>query len=735
MRDIATTRREFLKGTAAIVVSFSIDRHQTVRAEDEPSSKSVSTEQVDGFIGINRKGEVTLYAGKVDLGTGVRTALAQIVAEELDVPFSAVMVIQGDTALTPDQGVTSGSLSIQNGGSQIRQAGATARQALLSMAAKKLKVEPGDLSVSDGQITSKATHRSVSYGALIGGKNFSLKVDKAAAVKDPSHFKIVGRSIPRVDIPGKVTGQFTYMQDFRLPGMLHGRVIRPPGIGATLQSIDEDSVKDVPGLIRVVRLANFVGVIAETEWGAIRASRRLKVNWSPWEGLPDENALWEYVRGTKIVKEDVTSDVGQVTAALPQGATRLRATYDFAIHTHGSIGPSCSVVEFKDGALTCWSASQGTHALRKQLAAMLSMPEGQVRCIYIDGAGCYGRNGHEDAAGDAALLSRAVGRPVRVQWMREDEHGWDPKGPPTLIDLDAALDAKGNIISWSSAFFLPQGAATPVALVAATLASLPHEMNIGPGGILNDTGIPYAVPNMRTVARRLETTPLRPAWIRAPGRMQNTFANESFLDELAAAAGADPLEFRQRHLKDPRGAEVLERLASVATWERAPVKPPARDARIATGRGLAFVKYELVRTYVGVVADVEIDRVTGVIRIKRFFVVQDCGQIINPDGVKNQIEGNIVQTVSRTLMEQVTFNRARVTSLDWTSYRIIGFPEVPEVVIDLIDRPHETPWGSGEPSASVVPAAISNAIFAATGVRLRSVPFTPDKVRAAMVRS
>jgi nicotinate dehydrogenase subunit B len=517
--------------------------------------------------------------------------------------------------------------------------------------------------------------------------------------------------------------------------MLHGRVVRPPAIGATLQSIDEDSVNDIPGLIRVVRIGNFVGVIAETEWGAIRASRRLKVNWSPWEGLPDQSALWEYVRGTKIVKEDVTSDVGQVTAALPRGATRLRATYDFAIHTHGSIGPSCSVVEFKNGALTCWSASQATHALRKQLAAMLSMPEEQVRCIYIDGSGCYGRNGHEDAAGDAALLSRAVGRPVRVQWMREDEHGWDPKGPPTLIDLDAALDAKGNLITWSSAFFLPQGAATPVALVAATLASLPHEMNIGPGGILNDTAIPYAVPNMRTVAHRLETTPLRPAWVRAPGRMQNTFANESFLDELATAAGADPLEFRLRHLKDPRGAEVLERLASVAMWERAAAKPHDHSARIATGRGVAFVKYELVRTYVGVVADVEIDRATGEIRVKRFFVVQDCGQIINPDGVKNQIEGNIVQTVSRTLMEQVTFNRARVTSLDWGSYRIIGFPEVPDVVIDLIDRPHEKPWGSGEPSASVVPAAISNAVFAATGRRLRSVPFTPDKVKASMVRS
>jgi CO/xanthine dehydrogenase Mo-binding subunit len=735
MRDVATTRREFLKGTAALVVSFSIDKHQTAGAQAGASPKSISTEQVDGFIGINTKGEVTVFAGKVDLGTGVRTALAQIAAEELDVPFAAVTVIQGDTALTPDQGMTSGSFSIQNGGSQIRQAAATAREALLSMAARKLKVEPGDLAVSDGTITSNATHRSVSYGTLIGGKNFSLKVDKAAAVKDPSHFKIVGRSIPRVDIPGKVTGQFIYMQDFRLPGMLHGRVIRPSGIGATLQSIEEDSVSDIPGLIRVVHIGNFVGVIAETEWGAVQASRRLKVNWSPWEGLPDQSSLWENVRATKVLKEDVTSDVGAVTAALPRGATRLRATYDFAIQTHGSIGPSCSVVEFKDGALTCWSASQATHALRKQLAAMFSMPEERVRCIYIDGSGCYGRNGHEDAAGDAALLARAVGRPVRVQWMREDEHGWDPKGPPTLIDLDAALDANGNLIAWTSAFFLPVGAATPVALVAATLANLPREMDIGPGGILNDTAIPYTVPNVRTVARRLETTPLRPAWIRAPGRMQNTFANESFLDELATAAGADPLEFRLRHLKDARGAELLERLAAVATWERAGTKPRDHSARIATGRGLAFVKYELVRTYVGVVADVEIDRTTGEIRVKRFFVVQDCGQIINPDGVKNQIEGNIVQTVSRTLMEQVRFNRSRVTSLDWGSYRIIGFPEVPDVVIDLIDRPREKPWGSGEPSASVVPAAISNAIFAATGVRLRSVPFTPDKVKSAMARS
>jgi nicotinate dehydrogenase subunit B len=735
MRDIAANRREFLKGTAALIVSFSIDGHRTALAQGQMSEKSVSTEQVDGFIGIDAAGEVTLYSGKVDLGTGLRTAVAQIVAEELDVTFAAVTVIQGDTALTPDQGTTSGSFSIQNGGPQIRQAAATARQALLHMAAKKFKVEPSILSVAEGKITSKSSHQSISYGALIGGKSFSLDVDKTVTLKDPANFKIVGRSVPRVDIPGKVTGQFTYMQDFRLPGMLHGRVVRPPAIGATLQSIDEDSVSALPGSVRVVRIGNFVGVVAETEWGAIRASRQLKVRWASWEGLPEQSALWDYVRDTKIVKEDVTSDVGAVAFALAQGSTRLRASYDFAIHTHGSIGPSCSVVEFNDGTLTCWSASQATHALRKQLAAMLAMSEKNVRCIYIDGSGCYGRNGHEDAAADAALLSRAVGQPVRVQWMREDEHGWDPKGPPTLVDLDAALDATGNLTAWSSEFFHPLGIASPVALAGAILAGLPHEMNMGPGGIIGNTAIPYTVPNARTVAHRLETTPLKPAWIRTPGRMQNTFANESFLDELAIAAGADPLEFRRRHLKDARGLELLDRLALLAKWERTSPKQRNYDGPIATGRGMAYVKYELVRTYVGAVADVEVDRATGEIHVKRFFVAQDCGQIINPDGVRNQIEGNVVQTVSRTLMEQVTFNRSRVTSLDWGSYRIIGFPEVPDVVIDLIDRPHEKPWGSGEPSASVVPAAVSNAVFAATGVRLRSVPFTPDKVKAALVRS
>lgn len=732
--NIQTHRRNFLKGTGALIVSFSIPAMRPASAQGASAAKTVSPDEVDGFLRIGHDGAVTLYSGKVDLGTGVRTAMTQIVAEELDVPLNAVTVIEGDTALTPDQGTSSGSNSIQFGGVQIRQAAATARQALLQQAAAALQADAGDLTIVDGVVTSKSSGKSVKFGELIGEKAFALKIDKAVKPKDPAAYKVVGKPVVRLDIPDKVTAKFTYMQDFRLPGMLHGRVVRPPAIGATLTSVDEKSVSDIPGFVKVVRVGNFVGVVAESEWGAIRAADQLKAEWSKWEGLPEQAALWDHVRNTKVAKDEVTSSVGDTAAALGQGVKRLKATYDFAIHTHGSIGPSCAVVDIKDGELTCWTASQATHNLRKQLAAMLSMPADKIRCVYIDGSGCYGRNGHEDAAADAALMARDVGRPVRVQWMRADEHGWDPKGPPTLVDLEAALDASGNIVAWSSNFFHPQGVSGTVELVGADLASLPHENYLAPGGVTGNSALGYTLPNVKTVAHRLETTPFKPSWIRTPGRLQNTFANEAFFDELAAAAGVDPLEYRLRYLKDPRGIELLDRLAKLAKWDKSAPKQ-ASSGDVVSGRGLSYVKYELVRTYVGAVADVEVNKTSGAIKVKRIFVVQDCGQIINPDGVKNQIEGNMVQTLSRTLMEQVTFDRSHVTSLDWGSYPIITFPDVPEVFIDLIDRPNEKPWGAGEPSASIVPSAVSNAVFDAVGARLRSVPFLPEKVKTAMRRA
>ncbi len=659
------SRRDLLKQTGALVVAFSLAGSRVAAiAQELPAAKSVALDQVDSFLAIDKDGRVTLYAGKVELGTGVRTGLAQIVADELDVAMASINVVQGDTALTPDQGATYGSQSIQIGGVQIRQAAATARSALLDEAATHLSAAKPDLVVIDGRISAKSGGNAVTYGELIGGKQFALSVDPAAPVKDPAHYKVVGKPIARLDIPGKLTGQFTYMQDFRVPGMLHGRTVRPPAIGAKLASVDESSVMNIPGFVKVVRDGDFLGVVAQSEWSAVRAAREIKATWSKSETLPDQNKIWEHVRTTKIVKDDVTSNIGDTTTAMAADGRKLKATYDFAIHTHGSIGPSCAITEFKDGKLISWSASQATHNLRKQLAQMFSMPLDDVRCIYVDGSGCYGRNGHEDAAADSAILAKAVGKPVRVQWSRADEHGWDPKGPPTLIDLRANLDASGNVMAWESEFFIPQGAAGMVDLVAATLADKPADHVLSPGGIIGDSAIGYKFPNIKTVCHRLETTPLRPAWIRTPGRMQNTFANECFIDEIAAATNADPLEFRVKHTDpaDKRGLEVLDRVAKLAKWDPRPSPQKDISGNIARGRGVSYVKYELVRTYIGAVAEVEVNRSTGDIRVTKFYVVHDCGQIINPNGVRAQIEGNVIQTVSRTLKEQVTYDRSMVTS-------------------------------------------------------------------------
>jgi nicotinate dehydrogenase subunit B len=726
------SRRDFLKASGSLVVTFSLASlpQQSALAQGA-AAKTVSLEQVDAFLEIGADGDVTCYSGKVDLGTGVRTAIAQIVADELDVPFGKVAVVQGDTTLTPDQGPTYGSLSIQVGGMQVRQAAATARAALVREAAKRLNLAEETLATQDGAVVAQPGSQRISYGALVGGKAFELKLDPKAPLKDPATYRVVGQSVPRLDIPAKVTGEFTYMQDFAVPGMLHARVIRPAGMRADLLSYDDSGAKQIKGFGQTVRQGNFLAVVADTEWAAIQASRALKAEWSKWDGLPDKTELWEYVRSTKINHSDVLQTVGNTADASQAAPKKLSATYDFAIHTHGSIGPSCAVAQWNDGKLTCWTASQATHLLRKQLAQMFAAPPEDIRCIYIDGSGCYGRNGHEDAAADAALIAKATGRTVRVQWMRADEHGWDPKGPPTLLDYRAAIDDSGNIVAWESEVFIPDAPKTiQVALVAAELAALPTDTS-HPGNIQQALAIPYTFPNIKVTAHRLAQTPFRPSWIRTPGRMQNTFGNETFLDELARAAGADPIAFRIRYLNDARGVELLQRLSQAAHWQ--PAKPrSASRGDIVSGRGVAFVKYELVRTYVGVVADVEVSKATGQIRATRFTVAHDCGQIINPDGLRNQIEGNVIQTVSRTLIEDLQFDRSTVTSLDWASYPILTFPDVPDVVIELIDRPKEKPWGAGEPTAAVVPAAISNAVFDAIGIRLRSVPFVPHKVLAGL---
>ena len=621
--SLTQSRRDLLKSGGALIVSFSLPGQTgEALAQAAPAKKPVALTEVDSFLAIDSKGAVTVYSGKVDLGTGVETALAQMVAEELDVPLRAVKIVQGDTALTPDQGPTFGSLSIQIGGVQIRNAAAMAKSALVELAAKRLGVKPEDLKVAEGIASSGTKH--VSYGDLIGGKTFSLSVDhqKPPATKDPRDYKIVGKTVSRLDIADKMTGKFTYMHDFSVPGMLHGRVVRPPAIGAKLESVDESSVKNIAGIVKIVREGNFLGVVASDEWDAIKAAQQLKATWSKWEGLPEQDKLFEHVRSSKVAKDEVTGNVGDTLEAMRKGGIKkLSATYDFAIHTHGSIGPSCAVAEFRDGKLTSWSASQATHTLRKQLAKMFELPVEDVRCIYVEGSGCYGRNGHEDAAADAALLAKSVGRPVRAQWSRADEHGWDPKGPPTLIDLRAGMDGTGTVIAWDSEFFIPQQ--TPnaffVPLIAATLSEKPADDSIAPGNIFQNSNIPYKFANVRTVCHRLETTPLRPSWIRTPGRMQNTFANECFLDELAAAAGVDPIEFRLKYLdpNDKRGIEVLDRVAKLAKWDKRPSPKGGQSGDLVKGRGVSYCKYELVRTYIAAVAEVEVKRSTGEIRNTR----------------------------------------------------------------------------------------------------------------------
>ena len=736
---VPLSRRAMLRAGGALAVGFTL--RVPAQAADESSAgraargRVVSADEVDGFIVIDGQGGVTLYSGKVELGTGALTALTQMAAEELSLPFERLTPVQGDTLLTPDQRPTYASLSVQQGGMQIRRAAATAREALLERAARQLGTTKAALRAQGGRVVPVAGGgEGLSYAELVAGASLSLPVDPAAPLKDPRDYTVVGKPVPRLDIPSKIFGRFDFVHDVRVPGMLHARMVHPASAGASLEAFDDTPCKRIPGYLRTVRKGDFLAVVATDEWAAVRASTAIVARWSAWAGLPDEARLVEYQRGAKVDRDQVLQAHGGTPIGAAVAGRQLRASYDFPLNTHGSIGPSCAVADFKDGQLTVWTPSQASHLLQKQLAAMLGLATGKVRCIYVEGAGCYGRNGSDDCSSEAALIAMQINRPVRLQWMRADEHGWDPKGPPTLLDYRATLDAEGRIAAWDADIYLPERPMrrSGATLLGAVLAGLPRygsdEGIYDPG-----LGIPYTLPDNRLTAHWLVDTPLPAAWIRAPGRMQNTFGTESFLDEIAAATGTDPFELRMRHLSDPRGRELMERLRSFARWEPRASRP--RDpGELARGRGISYAKYELVRTYVGVVADVEVHRPTGAIRVLRVAVVHDCGQIINPDGLRNQIEGNVVQTVSRTLIEQLRFSRSAVTSLDWASYPILTFPGVPEVAVDLIDRPTEVPWGAGEPTTSVIPSAIANAVFDATGVRLRSVPFRPAVVLAALAQ-
>ena len=737
MGEMAIARRQFLQAGGALAVGFVLAPSATALAQQLPAAgKSIAGDAVDSFLVIARDGRVTLYTGVVDLGTGARVANRQIVAEELDVPFARVDVVEGDTALTPDQGTTGGSRGIVFSAMQIRQAAATARQALLAMAAKSLNAAPGELTVADGVVIAR-DGKSVLYGELVAGGHFDLKIDKDAPLKDPGQYKFVGHAVQRPDLPAKMTGRHTYVQDFRTPGMLHARVIRPRAIGATLAEVDEASIAGIPGA-RVVRIANFLAVVAEREWNAIRAGRALRVRWTGGGGLPGSDRVHATLRNEAVERDEQLIKQGDSRAALGAAASaqRFAASYEWPAQSHASMGPSCAVADVKDGQVTVWSATQGPHNLRKVLARGLAVPEEKVRVVYLDGAGCYGMNGHDDAAADAALLSRALARPVRVQWSREDEHGWDPKGPPQLLDLRGALDANGNIAGWESEAFLPIN--TPNlsnrAMLGFVAAGIAQPQGQSVAQVQGNVYPPYAVGSLTGTVHWLKSTPLRPSNLRAPGKLGNCFGVECFMDEMAVAAKRDPLEFRLAHLKDEVAISIMKKLGERMDWKsRASPNPASGNGNIAIGRGLAYVHYKHVDNRIGLGIDVAVNRNTGKVRVTRVVCIYEAGLTINPDAVRAQVEGNILQAVSRTLHEEVLFDQAGVTSTDWASYPILTFPDAPAIDIELLGTVRDKPLGAGEAASAPVPAAIGNAVFDAIGARMRKVPLTEARVRAALV--
>jgi CO/xanthine dehydrogenase Mo-binding subunit len=747
------SRRQFLKSSSALVIGFNIlSPAEKVFAQFATlPSGDIDPTSLDSWLAITPDGLVTFYTSKVELGTGTITALAQIVAEELDVPVERIKMDSGDTSRTIEQGSTVGSRTIERAGPQVRQAAAAARQELLKLAAARLGVPESKLDVTNGVVSVIGDPaKRVTYGQIIGGKRFNtkitatgtgwdMKVAPEVKAKDPKSYKIIGQSVKRVEIPAKVTGEHTYIHDVRVPGMLHGRVVRPPVINTEPVSIDRESVRGIPGVVMVMREGKFIGVIAETEWAAIKAARALKVTWSkPTSKVPESaEAVFNYLKNTKPARSLKPVDKGNVAAALVEGKKNYQGTYRWPFQMHGMIGPSCAIADVKGDKATIWSGPQGPFRTRSTVARLLGLKEQNVRLIYHEASGSYGRMSTDDCAEDAALMSRAVGAPVRVQWSRQDEHGWEPKGPAQLDEIRAAVDGNGNIIAWD---FADYGQPWTASGSTPLLASLQVGMTPNNPGGSNGTqsgGEFYAIANQMIACHHInwhfpEPIPLRTSNLRAPGDIARCFASESFIDEIAADSKIDPVEFRLRHLAaNKRGAECLKAAVEKAGWQKRPSPAPASSGNIVRGRGVAMT--QRANTYVAVVAEVEIDISSGQVAVKRLVCAHDCGLMINPDGVLNQVEGNVLQGMSRAMYEEVTFDaNGAVTSLDWASYPILKFPEVPDLDVVLINRPEMNSLGAGEGATIPPAAAIANAIYDAVGVRLREGPFTSKRVLAAM---
>ena len=755
------TRRDFLKASGSLVVSVSIPGAvATALSQGIGTTATIGGKppllpsELDSWIAVLPDGSVTAFFGKMDMGQGVDVAIAQIVAEELDVAFEKVNVVMGDTAYTCNQGGASGSTGTQLGGMALRQAAVEARRVLVEMAAKKIDMPGAQLVVENGVVSVPGYPLArVSYGELIGGKHFHHKIEwnkrygnplalKAQAKpKDPSQYKIVGKSFPQKVVADKVLGRAEYITDVRVEGMLHGRVIRPAIAGSTPESVDENSIKGIPGA-RVIREKDYLAVVAPREWDAVRAAETLKVTWKAGAApFPPMEKLYQHIREAKPNGNGAPVNKGDVEAAL-KGANRVvEAEYEWPLQSHASMGPACAIADVKADGGRLWTGSQKPHFARDGAAKIAGLPVDKMRATWVMGPGSYGRNDAGDAAHDAALLSKLTGKPVRVQYMRHEGTGWDPKGPAAVFRGKAGLDAAGNVVAYHfhGKGFSRQEMATNESDPKDTVAG--HLNGWQPKGtiIFQSPAEVYDFANKRhsweTIPTLLErASPLRVSHFRDPLGPELHFASESFIDEVAHAAGADPVAFRLKHLAhDARHSAVVKAVAERARWQARP-NPSRGKGDVMVGRGVSYT--ERNGTVVAMVAEVEVDRRSGRVWAKKFTVAHDCGQIINPDGLKLTIEGNIVQAISRTLLEEVRFTENSVASVDWATYPILELADAPESVdIVLINRPEMAPQGAGEPSTRTVPGAIANAIFDATGVRVRRVPITPERMKAALARA
>jgi len=756
------SRRDFLKSSGALVVAFAAaDEVWAAQGQFDTRASHIDPKQLDSWIAIAADGRATAYTGKCELGQGIQTAQIQLVAEELSLPADRVTLVQCDTQVCPDQGTTSGSQSTPTNFNErnLAQAAATARETLVRLAATRLGVPAGELAVAGGTISARSDrNKSVTYGELVAGRKLNTLVDANAKRKAPREWTVLGTSVPRVDMAAMATGQLEYVQNVRVPGMLHGAVVRPPSVGATLAAVDESSVRTMPGVVKVVVKNNFVGVVAAKPWQAMQAAAALKASWKDGPALPPQREFYDHLR-KQPSRDAFVVNSSNVDEMLAKAPTVVRATYLHPYQMHGSMGTSCAVADVQGGRVTVWSSTQSAYPTRSGVALLLGIPPDNVRVVYTRGSGCYGINGADTVSYDAALMSQATGKPVRVQLSRKDEMAWENYGFAYAIDQRAGVSADGTITVWDhEAWFASLGGRpgyeTPGNVVTGMLAGFAtapfrpaqaaepagefrNGSNAAPsyvsGRVAQHAGGAGTITSERVLTHTVRS-PFFTGPLRSPSRLQNTFAHECFLDEIAAHVKADPVEYRLRHLSDPRLKEVVSAAARTAKWETRPSPgPDASKTGVARGRGFSCVLYEGDNGYVAMVAEIEVDRATGRIATRRLVIAQDCGPVSNPDGMRNQLEGGALQGLSRALGEEVTWDDRKVTSIDWRTYHSLplGF-ELPAIESVLINRAGVEASGAGETAITIVAAAVGNAIFDATGVRVRTVPFTAERIAAAM---